>query len=171
MHLSLKHLAQEGLVRASQVRDAARPVLAAGDRLRAFEAAIVTRTDTAAVEILGAVRHGRRPLANDRPELIVAEVGQLRAVSARIVDVSLLRARILRVREDLVDMRVDRDALEVGLRHEIRPVRQVLEGIVNELDGVARLAGAVGVTANAEQYRSVRRGHGIMDSDAYRMLP
>jgi hypothetical protein len=41
------------------------------------------------------------------------------------------------IREDLVDVRIDCNTLEVRLRHEVLPIAEGLEGIVNELKGVA----------------------------------
>ena len=67
--LRLPELAQERLVAVAEARGGAGEPRAGADARGARVRAVVPRADAAAVEVLGAVRRGGRPFADDRPEV------------------------------------------------------------------------------------------------------
>ena len=68
-HLRLPILPQERLIARAEAARAPRQARARPDGGRAGVRAVVARPDPTAVEVLGAVRRGRRPFADDRPEV------------------------------------------------------------------------------------------------------
>ena len=87
--LRLPVLPEERLVARAERRRVARETRARADAGRSRVGAVVTRADAAAVEISGAVRRGRSPLADERPEV---ERGKRGAIRAGGIDVLLIRA-------------------------------------------------------------------------------
>jgi hypothetical protein len=86
-HLRFPHLPQERLEARAEGRSAAREPGATADARRAGVRTVVARPDAAAVEVLGAVRHGGRPFSDDDPEV---ERGELGAQVAGRLNVLLL---------------------------------------------------------------------------------
>ena len=92
-HLSLPRHPQKVPVVLAERRARARQAIAAPiDRGTLADRAVVPGTDAAAIEILGAVRHYRRPFADDRPELVVVETGE----GARVAACGLNVARVVK---------------------------------------------------------------------------
>ena len=100
-HLRLPHLPQERLVARAERRARPGHPRAAADTARARVRAVVARADAASVEVLGAVRHRGRPLADDGPQLVFVEVLEVAALGTR--GGYVLRVRL---RYALVDRRV-----------------------------------------------------------------
>lgn len=118
-HLRLPVLPQERLVARAEGARVARQARARPHGRRAGVRPVVARADAAAVEVLGAVRRGGRPLADEYPEV---ERGELGRVPARGGDVLLVRELDVCLREHLVDVRVHPDALPAWGRLEAVPV-------------------------------------------------
>jgi hypothetical protein len=144
-NLRLPELPQERLVRRAERARAARFTATAPDGVAARVTSIVPRTDTASVEVLRAVGGGRDPLAHDRPKVERGDVG---AHGADAGDMRRVGFAEFVFAEDLVDMLVHSYTLEIWSAdgHEIVPVAEGLERVVQEDNRVALLGGSVGVS-------------------------
>jgi hypothetical protein len=114
-------------------------------------------------DILSTIGAGERPFTDNRPQILRREVTEracLPTCSRQVsipVHAVLLQIALVQcadkvrtneedtyiIREDLVDVRIDCNTLEVRLRHEVLPIAEGLEGIVNELKGVALFTASV----------------------------
>jgi hypothetical protein len=70
-HLSLPRLPQERLVARAERRTRTSQPGAAADTRKPSKGSIIARADATSVEVLCAVRHGRGPLPNDGPQILV----------------------------------------------------------------------------------------------------
>ena len=151
-HLRFPRLAQESLIFVTERRCGARHPVAAADERRVRVRPVVARAHTAPVQVLRAVRRRGDPLADDDPEIVPRERV---LVLARCCDVLRFVPRDFLVREDLVDVRIDSDAVPadrlktcpvttrvlagVAWRHWCGDVREVLKCIVQKHYSVALL--------------------------------
>ena len=88
-HLSLPRHPQKVPVVLAERRARARQAVAAPiDRGTLANRAVVPSAHTAAVEVLGTVRHYWCPFADDRPELVVVKTGEGARVAARGLNVA-----------------------------------------------------------------------------------
>lgn len=156
--LRLPKLPQKRLIRATKpARRTTQPTTAPHPR-RPGERPIVPRADPAPIEVRRTIRHCRRPLAYNHP-YVESRNARGRDV-ARGLDVLTLRHCDVRVREDLVDVRVERDALMGRRGHKAIPVREGLEGVVDEDERVRLLRGAEGEADVPVRVEPVLPSHG-----------
>ena len=92
-HLSFPRLSQERLEALTERCARSSLSLAAADVGRSRERAVVSRADAPSVEVLGAVRHGRCPLPNDGPQLVIIKVLEITTLAACSGYVLRLRLR------------------------------------------------------------------------------
>ena len=88
-HLRLPRHSQKVPIVLAERRAGARHAVAAPiDWRTRADRAVVPSADAAAVQILSAIRHRWRPLADDRIELLVVKTGEGSCVVARVLNVS-----------------------------------------------------------------------------------
>lgn len=115
-HLGLPKLPEERLVILTERVTRARQAVATAHARRARVAPVIARADAAPVQVLRAIRRSGSPLADDRPQ---GEVGQLGGVAAGGIDAFLIRpADGLRSRHSAgADRRENIERTHLGIEH------------------------------------------------------
>lgn len=140
--LSLPVLPEERLVIWAEIRSRPSHSCASSDVFGALVGSIIASADSASIEILRTISCSRGPFTHDRQKV---EGGEGASLCAGIADVLVVGIGDLLVGEHLIDVDVHgyaRPSL-VPTGHEVAPVVETLERVVDQDDGVALLGASV----------------------------